>query len=89
MPKPTWHPPWKLARVISGHSGWVRCISFDPTNEFFATGAADRMIKVRFILFKNKLTSLQIWDFASGHLKLTLTGHISAVRGVVISPRQP
>uniref|UniRef100_A0A5K3EML0 Pleiotropic regulator 1 n=1 Tax=Mesocestoides corti TaxID=53468 RepID=A0A5K3EML0_MESCO len=75
MPKPTWHPPWKLARVISGHSGWVRCISFDPTNEFFATGAADRMIK--------------IWDFASGYLKLTLTGHISAVRGVVISPRQP
>nr|CDS34393.1 pleiotropic regulator 1 [Hymenolepis microstoma] len=75
MPKPVWHPPWKLARVISGHSGWVRCISFDPTNEFFATGAADRMIK--------------IWDFASGHLKLTLTGHISAVRGVVISSRQP
>ncbi|KAL5969072.1 Pleiotropic regulator 1, partial [Taenia solium] len=75
MPKPTWHPPWKLSRVISGHSGWVRCISFDPTNEFFATGAADRMIK--------------IWDFASGYLKLTLTGHISAVRGVVISPRQP
>ncbi|EUB59260.1 Pleiotropic regulator 1 [Echinococcus granulosus] len=75
MPKPTWHPPWKLSRVISGHSGWVRCIAFDSTNEFFATGAADRMIK--------------IWDFASGYLKLTLTGHISAVRGVVISPRQP
>uniref|UniRef100_A0A0X3NVG0 Pleiotropic regulator 1 n=2 Tax=Schistocephalus solidus TaxID=70667 RepID=A0A0X3NVG0_SCHSO len=75
MPKPVWHPPWKLFRVISGHSGWVRCISFDPTNEFFATGAADRMIK--------------IWDFASGTLKLTLTGHISAVRGVVVSPRQP
>ncbi|KAL3315524.1 hypothetical protein Ciccas_005847 [Cichlidogyrus casuarinus] len=75
MPKPTWHPPWKLFRVISGHSGWVRCCAFDPTNEFFATGAADRMIK--------------IWDFASGTLKLTLTGHISTVRGVVISPRQP
>ena len=31
----------------------------------------------------------QIWDLASGTLKLSLTGHISAVRGVVVSPRQP
>ncbi|VEL30820.1 unnamed protein product, partial [Protopolystoma xenopodis] len=75
MPKPTWHPPWKLCRVISGHTGWVRCVAFDPTNDFFVTGAADRMIKV--------------WDFASGTLKLTLTGHISTVRGVAISTRQP
>ncbi|KAF5394668.1 Pleiotropic regulator [Paragonimus heterotremus] len=75
MPKPTWHPPWKLCRVVSGHTGWVRCVAFDPTNEFFVTGAGDRMIKV--------------WDFASGTLKLTLTGHISVVRGVVISSRHP
>ncbi|KAG5452371.1 Pleiotropic regulator 1 [Clonorchis sinensis] len=75
MPKPTWHPPWKLCRVVSGHTGWVRCVAFDPTNEFFVTGAGDRMIKV--------------WDFASGTLKLTLTGHISVVRGVVISARHP
>ena len=32
---------------------------------------------------------IQIWDLASGTLKLSLTGHISAVRGVVVSPRQP
>ncbi|CAH8563059.1 unnamed protein product [Heterobilharzia americana] len=75
MPKPTWHPPWKLCRVVSGHTGWVRCVAFDPTNDFFVTGAADRMIKV--------------WDFASGTLKLTLTGHISTVRGVVVSARHP
>ena len=31
----------------------------------------------------------QIWDLASGQLKLSLTGHISTVRGVVVSPRQP
>ncbi len=24
MPKPNWHAPWKLYRVISGHTGWVR-----------------------------------------------------------------
>merc|ERR1719163_1662272 len=29
-PKPVWHPPWKLMRVISGHEGWVRCLAVDP-----------------------------------------------------------
>lgn len=46
MPKPKWHPPWKLYRVISGHLGWVRCVTVEPGNEWFATGAADRVIKV-------------------------------------------
>ena len=46
MPKPQWHPPWKLYRVISGHIGWVRCVAVDPTNEWFCTGSADRVIKV-------------------------------------------
>lgn len=75
MPKPQWHAPWKLYRVISGHLGWVRCIDVDPSNEWFATGAGDRIIK--------------IWDLASGQLKLSLTGHVSAVRGVAISSRHP
>ena len=46
MVKPQWHPPWKLMRVISGHLGWVRCITVDPSNEWFATGSGDRTIKV-------------------------------------------
>ena len=46
IPKPQWHPPWKLYRVISGHLGWVRCIDVDPSNEWFVTGATDRIIKV-------------------------------------------
>jgi pleiotropic regulator 1 len=75
MPKPQWHPPWKLMRVLSGHVGWVRSIAVDPTNEWFATGSADRTIK--------------IWDLASGTLKLSLTGHISSVRGLAVSERQP
>ena len=45
--KPSWHPPWKLMRVISGHLGWVRCIAVDPSNDWFATGSGDRTIKVR------------------------------------------
>lgn len=75
VPKPKWHAPWKLCRVISGHLGWVRCAAVEPGNEWFATGAADRVIKV--------------WDLASGKLKLSLTGHVSTVRGLAVSPRHP
>ncbi|OUC39547.1 WD domain, G-beta repeat protein [Trichinella nativa] len=70
--KPIWHPPWKLYRVISGHTGWVRSIDVEPGNEWFCTGGADRIIKV-----------------TSGRLKLSLTGHISTVRAVKVSVRQP
>ncbi|KAK3879399.1 hypothetical protein Pcinc_016029 [Petrolisthes cinctipes] len=75
LPRPKWHAPWKLARVISGHLGWVRCVAVEPSNEWFATGSNDRVIK--------------IWDLASGQLKLSLTGHVSAVRGLSVSPRHP
>jgi WD40 repeat protein len=73
--KPTYHAPWKLARVISGHLGWVRSVAVEPGNKWFATGAGDRVIK--------------IWDLASGELKLSLTGHISTVRGLAVSSRHP
>lgn len=33
MPKPKWHAPWKLFRVIAGHLGWVRCVAVEPGNE--------------------------------------------------------
>jgi pleiotropic regulator 1 len=70
-PKQKNHPQWKLKRVIAGHTGWVRSVSFDPSNEFFATGSTDRTIK--------------FWDLATGMLKVTFTGHVSAVRCVEIS----
>ncbi|CAA7263753.1 unnamed protein product [Cyclocybe aegerita] len=73
--KPTYHPPWKLVRVISGHLGWVRSVAVEPGNKWFATGAGDRVVK--------------IWDLASGELKLSLTGHISTVRGLAVSARHP
>ena len=75
QPRPDWHAPWKLMRVISGHLGWVRALAVEPGNQWFASGAGDRTIK--------------IWDLASGNLKLTLTGHISTVRGLAVSPRHP
>lgn len=46
VPVPNWHAPWQLSSVLSGHYGWVRCIAFDPSNEWFVTGSADRTIKV-------------------------------------------
>ncbi|XP_045803017.1 protein pleiotropic regulatory locus 1-like [Trifolium pratense] len=70
-PRPDWHAPWKNYRVISGHLGWVTSIAVDPSNTWFATGSADRTIK--------------IWDLATGVLKLTLTGHIQQVRPLAIS----
>ncbi|KAK9478338.1 WD40-repeat-containing domain protein [Lipomyces japonicus] len=73
--KPDYHPQWKLMRVISGHLGWVRSITVEPDNQWFATGAGDRTIK--------------IWDLATGTLKVTLTGHIMTVRGLAVSPRHP
>lgn len=73
--KPEWKAPWKVMRVISGHNGWVRSLAVEPDNQWFASGAADRTIK--------------IWELATGRLKLTLTGHISAVRGLAVSPRHP
>ena len=54
---------------------WVRSVAFDPSNEWFVTGSADRTIK--------------IWDTASGQLKLTLTGHIEQVTGLAVSARHP
>jgi pleiotropic regulator 1 len=81
IPTPAWHAPWKLATVLSSHLGWVRSIAFDPTNSIFATGSADRTIK--------------IWSLpkasvgANDALQLTLTGHVSPVRGLAFSPRHP
>ncbi|PPD67813.1 hypothetical protein GOBAR_DD35303 [Gossypium barbadense] len=72
-PRPVWHRPWKNYRVISGHLGWVRSVAFDPSNNWFCTGSADRTIK--------------IWDVASGRLKLTLTGHIEQIRGLAVSSK--
>jgi len=81
VPTPKWHAPWELSTVISSHLGWVRSIAFDPTNDMFATGAADRTIKV--------------FDFAKAcvgaedALKVTLTGHIGPIRGMAFSPKHP
>ena len=69
------HSKWKLYKIITGHTGWVRCIDMDPSNNFFVTGSNDRVIK--------------FWDFPTGKLKLSYTGHINTIRKVVLSKRNP
>ena len=71
--KAKWRAPWKLHRVLQGHTGWVRSVDVDPSNEWFATGGNDRMIKV--------------WDLASGVLRVTLTGHTHNIRAVRVHPQ--
>lgn len=81
IPTPTWHAPWKLSAVLSSHLGWVRSVAFDPANTFFATGGADRVVKI-FNLAKACTASPDA-------LMITLTGHISPVRGLAFSERHP
>ena len=69
------HSKWKLYKIITGHTGWVRCIDMDLSNNFFVTGSNDRVIK--------------FWDFPTGKLKLSYTGHINTIRKVVLSQRNP
>ena len=54
---------------------WTPVVAVEPGNKWFVTGAGDRVVK--------------IWDLASSRLKLSLTGHISTVRGLTVSPHHP
>ena len=74
-PRPDWRPPWYNYRVLASHLGWVRGVAVDPANQLFATGSADRTIK--------------LWDLATGSLKLTLTGHMEQVTALAFSPNYP
>ncbi|EZG43691.1 pre-mRNA-splicing factor prp46 [Gregarina niphandrodes] len=66
---------WCLKKVIAGHTGWVRALDVDVSNEWFVSGGNDRLLKV--------------WDLASGALRLTLTGHVHAIRGLKVDSRHP
>ena len=57
---------------------WCRLVSFGKR----ALGVVGRGVLIGGHL-------MQIWDLASGELKLSLTGHISTVRGLAVSIRHP
>lgn len=73
-----------LAREI----GLSRCVFFFVhAGFFFSFGKRVLGAVGRGVLIHGHL--MQIWDLASGELKLSLTGHISTVRGLAVSIRHP
>lgn len=69
------HSSWSLKTVLAGaHLGWVRSLAVDEvTNEWFASGLADGLIKV--------------WDLVLGEVRASISGHIMGVRALAISNR--
>ena len=58
--------------VQTGHSSWVRSISFHPEGRLLASGSGDDTIK--------------LWDVSTGKELRTLQGHTNSVGSVVFSP---
>lgn len=56
-------------RVISGHLGWVRAVAVEPGNKWFATGAGDRVVKVR--LFAREV-AMAAWELMRRLLRVDL-----------------
>jgi pleiotropic regulator 1 len=68
-------PHWKMAKVLTGHRGWVRCVAVDMSNEWFCTGSTD--------------TTIKLWDMTTSSCKINLIGHKEAVRGLAVSRVSP
>ena len=47
------------------------------------------MIVMMIVIIIVIISLFEIWELGSGKLKLSLTGHISTVRGLAVSSRQP
>lgn len=58
--------------VLSGHTGWARCVAFSPNSQLIASGSGDRTVR--------------LWDVETGQLVHTLAGHGDWVRSVAFSP---
>jgi WD40 repeat protein len=60
------HPQHK--HVLTGHLGAVTAVAFSQDGKTLASGGVDKM--------------LRLWDPLEGHLRLSLPGHLNAVRSV-------
>ncbi len=61
-----------LQKTLSGHSGYVYSVSFNPDGRLLASGGGDNTIK--------------LWDVETGHELKTLQGHSGYVYSVSFSP---
>jgi WD40 repeat protein len=59
-------------RTLTGHTGAVNGLDFNPDGTLLASASADRTIKV--------------WDVSTGSTQSTLAGHIDSVNQVVFNP---
>ena len=58
--------------VLSGHTGWVRSLTFSSDGKSFVSGGDDKIIK--------------LWDTQTGGVAKTFYGHSSSVTSISISP---
>jgi WD40 repeat protein/tRNA A-37 threonylcarbamoyl transferase component Bud32 len=65
-------PELRPRSVLTGHTGPVSTVAFDPRRSRLASGSLDRTVKV--------------WDTQTGEALLNLTGHTREVWGVAFSP---
>lgn len=66
---------WQPYRVLRGHKSWLHCVAFAPDNRTFATGSADRTVR--------------LWDTATGRYLHEFTSSrqvLGAVRAVAFHP---
>lgn len=68
-------------RVISGHLGWVRSVAVEPGNKWFATGAGDRVIKVRSLEHR--------WLFPLGKRVIGVVGRGVLAHGLFVADMGP
>lgn len=62
---------WRCVNTIYGHSNYVFSIAINPQGKTFASGSADKSIK--------------IWDIQTGELLQNLTGHSNYVSSIAFS----
>ena len=58
--------------MLTGHTDFVRSLSFSPDGAILATGGADKTVR--------------LWDLNTGRQKAQFTGHINTVNSVSFSP---